>query len=111
MAPYAVAHLKLGLQLRETGYDFRSNERLGVYMTNTLEEEYEASQVLFADWLVEEAKAAGNVKYDAPVMVVLGNPPYSGHSANKGKWITNLLHGKDFHTGRTIGGNYFEVDG
>ena len=103
MAPYAVAHLKLGLQLGETGYDFGSNERLGVYLTNTLEEEFEASQVLFADWLVEEAKAAGNVKYDAPVMVVLGNPPYSGHSANKGKWITELLHDKS--------GNYFEVDG
>ena len=44
----------------------------------------------FADWLVEEAKAAGNVKYDAPVMVVLGNPPYSGHSANKGLWKTRI---------------------
>ncbi|HYT45459.1 MAG TPA: type ISP restriction/modification enzyme, partial [Methylomirabilota bacterium] len=103
MAPYAVAHLKLGLQLGETGYDFGSNERLGVYLTNTLEEEFEASQVLFADWLVEEATAAGNVKYDAPVMVVLGNPPYSGHSANTGKWISELLHDKP--------GNYFEVDG
>src|SRR5205085_11414807 len=54
-------------------------------------------------WLVEEANAAGNVKYDAPVMVVIGNPPYSGHSANKGKWISGLLHDKT--------GNYFEVDG
>ncbi|HYT46052.1 MAG TPA: type ISP restriction/modification enzyme, partial [Methylomirabilota bacterium] len=111
MAPYAVAHLKLGLQLGETGYDFGSNERLGVYMTNTLEEEFEVSQVIFADWLVEEATAAENVKYDAPVMVILGNPPYSGHSANNRPWIANLLHGKDFQTGRAIGGNYFEVDG
>ena len=103
MAPYAVAHLKLGLQLRETGYNFNDKERLGVYLTNTLEEEFEVGRLPFAEWLVEEATAAGNVKYDAPVMVVLGNPPYSGHSANKGKWITELLHDK--------GGNYFEVDG
>jgi predicted helicase len=98
MAPYAVAHLKLGLQLGEIGYDFGSNERLGVYLTNTLEEEFEASQVLFADWLVEEAKAAGYVKYDAPVMVVLGNPPYSNFGMmNKGDWILDLL--KDYKKG------------
>jgi predicted helicase len=103
MAPYAVAHLKLGLELAQTGYDFKDNERLRVYLTNTLEEEFEVGRLPFAEWLVEEATAAGNVKYDAPVMVVIGNPPYSGHSANKGVWITNLLHDKQ--------GNYFEVDG
>ncbi len=103
MAPYTVAHMKLGVQLAETGYDFRSKERLRVYLTNTLEEEFEVGEMLFAEWLVEEANAAGNVKYDAPVMVVIGNPPYSGHSANKGKWISGLLHDKT--------GNYFEVDG
>ncbi len=110
MAPYAVAHLKLGLQLGETGYDFGSNERLGVYLTNTLEEEFEASQVLFADWLVEEAIAAGNVKYDAPVMVVLGNPPYSGHSANS-SW-KETKDGKKVHTfiGKLIQ-DYYKVDG
>ena len=103
MAPYAVAHMKLGLQLAETGYDFRSNERLGVYLTNTLEEGFEGGRLPFAEWLVEEATSAGNVKYDAPVMVVVGNPPYSGNSVNKGSWITGLLHDKS--------GNYFEVDG
>lgn len=103
MAPYAVAHMKLGLQLAETGYDFKSNERLRVYLTNTLEEGFEGGKLPFAEWLVDEATAAGNVKHDAPVMVVIGNPPYSGHSANKGKWITELLHDKS--------GNYFEVDG
>lgn len=91
MAPYAVAHLKLGLQLAETGYDFKDNERLGVYLTNTLEEGFEGSRLPFVEWLVEEATAAGNIKHDFPVMVVLGNPPYSGHSANKGQWITKLI--------------------
>src|SRR6266487_4575097 len=110
MAPYAVAHMKLGLQLRDTGYDFESNERLRIYLTNTLEESYEHRQLLFAEWLVEEATAAGHAKHDVPVMVVLGNPPYSGHSANTGEWINELLRGKDIQTGK-ITGNYFEVDG
>jgi len=57
-----------------------------------------------------EASAAGNIKHDAPVMVVLGNPPYSGTSANNGTWIKELLKGKDTQTGKTTG-NYFEVDG
>src|SRR5207249_2013177 len=74
MAPYAVAHMKLGLQLAETGYDFRSHERLGIYLTNALEEGFEGERLPFVEWLVEEATAAGNIKHDAPVMVVLGNP-------------------------------------
>jgi hypothetical protein len=88
MAPYAVAHMKLGLQLKESGYDFASDERLGVYLTNTLEEAHAVSGLnLFAQWVVEEASAAGNVKQTAPVMVVLGNPPYSVSSQNRGEWI------------------------
>ncbi len=102
MAPYTVAHMKLGLQLTEMGYDFKGKSRLGVYLTNTLEEGFEGSKLPFVEWLVEEATAASNVKYDYPVMVIIGNPPYSGHSANKGSWITGLLHDKS--------GNYFEVD-
>ncbi|MEN6370777.1 MAG: type ISP restriction/modification enzyme [Armatimonadota bacterium] len=111
MAPYAVAHLKLGLQLKETGYDFGSDERLKIYLTNTLEEAFKADDLtLWAQKVAEEANGAGEVKRDAPIMVVLGNPPYSGHSANKGEWIHNLLHGKDTMTGQATE-NYFEVDG
>ncbi len=110
MAPYAVAHLKLGLQLAESGYDFESDERLGVFLTNTLEEAAQVSGNLFAQWVVDEANAANEVKQGAPVMVVLGNPPYSGHSANTGKWISGLLRGVDTQTGKKTG-SYFEVDG
>jgi len=91
MAPYAVCHMKLGLQLAETGYDFASDERLGVYLTNTLEEAATVSKTLFVQWLSEEARAANDIKKDLPIMVVLGNPPYSGISANQGEWINNLL--------------------
>ncbi|MDZ4230518.1 MAG: N-6 DNA methylase, partial [Dehalococcoidales bacterium] len=82
MAPYAVAHLKLGLLLQETGYKFQSDERLGVYLTNTLDEAFKHAETLFAGWISEEANAAARVKKDEPIMVVLGNPPYSGISAN-----------------------------
>jgi hypothetical protein len=91
MAPYAVAHMKLGLQLAETGYDFQSDERLGIYLTNTLEEAEEISKNVFVQWLSEEARAANQVKKDLPIMVVIGNPPYAGISANKGNWINSLL--------------------
>ncbi|HEX42935.1 MAG TPA: DNA methyltransferase [Phycisphaerales bacterium] len=91
MAPYAVAHMKLGLQLGETGYDFESHERLGIYLTNTLEEASEVSQNVFAQWLSDEAREANNVKKNLPIMVVLGNPPYSGVSANQGRWINALV--------------------
>lgn len=111
MAPYAVAHMKLGIQLAETGYLFQSGERLRVYLTNTLEEAFELGGLpLFAHIIAEEANAAGRVKNNFPVMVVLGNPPYSGHSENKGDWITNLMRGLDTTSGAQTA-NYFEVDG
>ena len=85
MAPYAVAHMKLGLQLKESGYDFKSSERLRIYLTNTLEEAHAMSGLpLFTQWIAEEANAASDIKKDAPVMVVLGNPPYSVNSMNTG---------------------------
>ena len=91
MAPYAVAHLKLGLLLQETGYQFKSDQRLGIYLTNTLEEAIKRADTLFARWITEEANAAARVKKDEPIMVVLGNPPYSVSSLNRGEWIDNLL--------------------
>lgn len=111
MAPYAVAHMKLGLELEQSGYDFRSDERLGVFLTNSLEQAHELTGLpLFTQWLAEESRAASSVKRDAPVMVVLGNPPYSGHSANTGEWIAGLLRGHD-SLGKRDTENYFEVDG
>ncbi len=93
MAPYAVAHLKLGLLLQETGYKFESDQRLGIYLTNTLEEAFKKSEQLagFNEYIVDEANAAAEIKKDKPIMVVLGNPPYSGHSANKGEWARKLV--------------------
>jgi hypothetical protein len=91
MAPYAVAHLKLGLLLQETSYQFGSDQRLGIYLTNTLEEAIKHSETLFARWITEEANAASEIKKDKPIMVVLGNPPYSVSSVNKGEFIEKLM--------------------
>jgi predicted helicase len=92
MASYAVAHLKLELILDETEYRPIKQKRLNVYLTNTLEEAHPETGSLFANWLSKEASEANHIKMDSPVMVILGNPPYSGESANKGKWISNLLN-------------------
>ena len=111
MAPYAVAHMKLGLELEQSGYDFSSNERLGVFLTNSLEEAHEKTGLpLFTQWLAEESQAASRIKRDVPVMVVLGNPPYSGHSANNGEWIASLLRGEDT-LNHCQTENYFACDG
>jgi predicted helicase len=98
MAPYAIAHLKLGLFLEETGYEFDSGKRLGVHLTNTLDEALQKSESLFEEFIAEESDQAAEIKRYKPVMVV-GNPPYSGHSANKNSWIERLV--KD----------YYQVDG
>ncbi len=91
MASYAMAHLKLDLLLTETGYKPTRDQRLRVFLTNSLEESHPDAGTLFSHWLSDEANAANTVKSEAPVMVVLGNPPYSGESANKGQWIMNLM--------------------
>ena len=85
MAPYAVAHLKLGMQLHETGYAFKSDQRLGIYLTNTLEQAVVRGEQLFASWVSAEANDAAAIKRERPILVVLGNPPYSGHSANRSR--------------------------
>lgn len=108
MASYAMAHLKLDLVLRETGYDMgqphgtpnqnaravrpsaaearpsvaEAQQRLRVFLTNSLEEAHPDTGTLFASWLSQEANEANAVKRDTPVMVVLGNPPYSIISSN-----------------------------
>ncbi len=97
MASYAMAHLKLDILLTETGYSPSLPERAGVgqqrfriFLTNSLEEAHPDTQTLFSSWLSDEADQANAVKKDTPVMVIMGNPPYSVSSSNKSEWIEKL---------------------
>jgi len=90
MASYAMAHLKMDMLLTETGYKPTDDQRFRIFLTNSLEEAQPDAQTLFSSWLSEEADQANAIKRDAPVMVVIGNPPYSVSSTNKSKWIESL---------------------
>ena len=122
VAPYAVAHFKLGMQLSgydmgelfrdKWAYDFSGDERLGIYLTNTLErtEEVLGKDVYSIERrVVDEANAASRIKRDLPIMVILGNPPYSGISANMGDWVVGLLKGK-LPDGEEVP-SYYKLDG
>jgi len=91
MASYAMAHLKLDLLLTETGYNPTRDQRFRIFLTNSLEEFHPDTGTLFANWLSTEANEANHIKRDTPVMCVIGNPPYSVNSTNKGEWILNLI--------------------
>ena len=96
MAPYAVAHMKLALVLLDTGYAFDEDEehpdRVNVFLTNSLEKADRDQIMMFEhDALAEESNAARETKKNHGINVVIGNPPYSGVSANNGDWILSLL--------------------
>lgn len=91
MASYTIAHLKLNMVLRETGFTQQSDKRLRVYLTNSLEEHNVDTGTLFSAAISQESNEASHIKRDCPVMVMIGNPPYSGESSNKGEWITELM--------------------
>ena len=86
MAPYTIAHLKLDLEI-----GIPAQDRLRVFLTNSLEEANPDANTLFGHYLAEEANRASTIKKEAPVMIVMGNPPYSVSSNNKGEWISKLL--------------------
>src|SRR5690606_1642389 len=89
IAPYTIAHLKLSQYLKDKGHPLTANERLQVYLTNTLEP-IEPQRNAFLPELTQEVEAAQRVK-EKPILVILGNPPYSGHSKNKGAWIKSSI--------------------
>ena len=108
MAPYAICHLKLALEIggEPAQFTMPAGQRLNVFLTNSLEEAHEgATGPMFAAEIGREAREADAVKRDHPVMVVVGNPPYSGHSANKGEYIRNLLRAEERIS------SFFMVDG
>ncbi len=100
MAPYAVGHLKMAFFLEELGHRLSDDERVPFYLTNTLDfEELEESRLPGFSALAEESHLAGKVKKQTPILVILGNPPYSGHSSNPSEGKREIRKDQDYITG------------
>ncbi|GAB4299077.1 MAG: DNA methyltransferase [Myxococcota bacterium] len=100
MAPYAIGHIKMSFMLEELGYQLEENERFKLYLTNTLDmKELEQTALPGVSSLSEESHSAGEIKREKPILVILGNPPYSGESANRGEWIQEEIR------------KYYQIDG
>ena len=85
MASYTMAHLKLGVTLKELGYE-GVTERLSVWLTNSLEGSvHEVPNLFMSQWLTQESNEASRIKSEMPIMVVIGNPPYAASSMNPTK--------------------------
>ena len=91
MAPYAIAHMKIGLKLAETGYRFGTEERARIYLTNALEPWVKQLPLIGFDALAHEAAAVNEIKRHKCFTVVIGNPPYSGLSSNMSEYATRLV--------------------
>ena len=91
IAPYTIAHLKLSQYLKDKGHALEDDDRLKIFLTNTLEP-IEPQPNLLLPAVSGEVKAAQCIK-EQPILVITGNPPYSGHSKNKGTWIREAING------------------
>ncbi len=102
MAPYAIGHMKMSFLLEELGYKMSDDERVKYYLTNTLEmKELDETKFPGMSSLSKENHDAGKVKKDAPILVIMGNPPYSYDSPNKGEWISKTI--KEYYQIEGIG--------
>jgi hypothetical protein len=104
MAPYAIGHLRMGTLLTELGYTMSPDERFKLYLTNTLDvSTAEQNPIPGLSPLTDESHMAEDVKTTQPVLVIMGNPPYSGTSSNKGAWISALINDYKQVDGKPMG--------
>ncbi|RLF77866.1 DNA methyltransferase, partial [Thermococci archaeon] len=112
ITPYVISHLKLTDLLQRWRYKFNDDDRIQVYLTNTLNP-YETTflDIPFFREITEESRIANQIKIKKPILVVMGNPPYAGISANKGKWIDDLLKKGYTRADGSKDEGYYKVDG
>ena len=106
MAPYAVAHLKIGLKLHETGCRVGSGERARIYLTNALDPASDVGQQRLAGILpalAHEGQAVNRIKMSRRFTVVVANPPYRccrqtwRHITARWSKCTRSVDGKRIH--------------
>ncbi len=102
MAPYAIAHMKIGLKLVETGYNFGHTERVRIYLTNALEPWQKQLNLPDIKMLAYEASAVNEIKQYKSFTVVIGNPPYSIISSNLSVEQRDLVEIYKFVDGKKI---------
>jgi len=103
MAPYVIGHLKMSLLLDRLGYSLKENERVKFYLTNTLEmAESKQSSFPGISSLSGESYTAMGIKRKTPILVVLGNPPYSGTPANPSEEQVIIKKGQGYTAGFSI---------
>ncbi|MCY1701585.1 type ISP restriction/modification enzyme [Deinococcus sp. SL84] len=76
-APYVIAHMRMGQRLARSGAALEGQERAAIYLTNALTNWHSAPPRLDMPELQAEQDAAQHVKQNQPILVILGNPPYS----------------------------------
>lgn len=111
ITPYVISHLKLTDLLQRWHYMFGDDERVQIYLTNTLEPSDVHGLLPFLREITEESRIANLIKTEKPILVVMGNPPYAGISANKGKWIDDLLKEGYTRADGSRDDGYYRVDG
>jgi len=102
IAPYTIAHLKLSQFLKDNNYSLRNDERFQIFLTNTLESVGKQLEIPLLPALSDETKKARKIK-EEPILVITGNPPYSGHSKNTGEWITDKIKDYYYINGKPLG--------
>lgn len=102
MAPYAIAHMKIGLKLAETGYRFGTEERARIYLTNALEPWVKQLPLIGFDALAHEAAAVNEIKCHKRFTVVIGNPPYAGISSNMTDYAQRIVDAYKFVDGGAL---------
>lgn len=111
ITPYIIAHLKLAMVLKKWHYELGEGERVQVYLTNSLDQGEDHGLIPFMKEINEERRVAHELVMKKPILAIIGNPPYSGHSANKGKWIDNLLKSGYTKADGSKDEGYYRVDG
>ncbi|MBP7117118.1 MAG: hypothetical protein KBB33_02105 [Candidatus Cloacimonetes bacterium] len=100
-------HLKISYLLAEHGYELSEAERFKLYLSNTLEPDIPLQTELpISHDISEECALANKVKHQEPILVIMGNPPYSGASEKCNDWTEKLMK-----TDLDGAQSYYSVDG